>query len=201
MNMNKKIFDLYDEHNSEIENVPDNFLGPSEKKKELNGIRKVADELMLLASVSVDENYFSTILPRFREAQSKIRHEFSFKKLVLSSTLAFSTIVVMIISFQFVHLEEQPSENQQNEIIVNTVPTVAQDPYIASAEQFSDNIVSDNQVQQEIDKRLYQSLSSSTKTNDYILIKNDNDYDKVISQLDEDELDKVYAQLQKTKIL
>ncbi|MCK9210755.1 MAG: hypothetical protein M0P61_07985 [Ignavibacteriaceae bacterium] len=199
--MNKKLFNIYDEHFSEKENILEKFVDSTELQKELDELNKVSKEITSLSSISVDENYFTTLLPRFRENQAKKRYEFSFKKLVLSTSIAFSTIIVLFFSFQFVQSGHKSNATQQEEITVNNISTVAQDSYITSTDQLSDSIVNDKKVQQEIDKTIYQSLSASSNSNDFSLIKNDNEYDKVLSQLDDEELEKVYSQLQQTKIL
>lgn len=201
MNMNKKIFDIYDEHVFSKEPVPETFANSIEVQKELDQLYTVSKEIKSLSSVSVDENYFTTILPRFRENQVKKRYEFSFIKLVFSTSIAFTTIIVLFFSFQFVQSGHQSNATQQKEMTANNISSVSQDSYIAYADQFSDSIVNDNNVQQEIDKTINQSISASSINNNYILIKNDNDYDKVLSQLNDEELENVYAQLQETKIL
>lgn len=199
--MNKKIFDIYDEHVSSKEPVPETFAGSVAMQKELDELHKLAKEIKSLSSVSVDENYFTTLLPRFWENQVKKRYEFSFKKIVFSTSIAVSTIIVLFFSFQFVQSGHQSNVTQQKEMTANTIFSVSQDSYIAYADQFSDSIVNDNNVQQEIDKTINQYISASSINNNYILIKNDNDYDKVLSQLNDEELENVYAQLQETKIL
>lgn len=201
MNMNKKIFNIYDEHVSSKKSFPETFAGSAEMQKELDALHKAAKEIKSLSSVSIDENYFTTLLPRFRESQRKKRYEFSFKKIVFSTSIAFSTIIILFFSFQLVQSNYKSNSTQQREMTANTVSSISQDSYIAYADQFSDSIVNDNKVQQEIDRTIYQSLSTSSNSNDFSLIKNDNEYDKVLSQLDNEELEKVYSQLQQTKIL
>ncbi|PIP76999.1 MAG: hypothetical protein COW85_11180 [Ignavibacteria bacterium CG22_combo_CG10-13_8_21_14_all_37_15] len=199
--MDKKIFDIYDEHFPGEENVPDKFAGPVEDQEKLDDLRKSADVLKSLSSVSIDEKYFTNILPRFRENLEKKQRSFFYKKLIYSSSIAFSTLLLLVFSFQFVNTNFQSKVTQQNETMETVLPTASQDIYIASADQFSDSIVNDSAVKQEIDKTLNQSLSAASNSNDYILIKNTMDYNNVLSQLDDDELEKVYAQLQQTKIL
>ncbi len=201
MNMNKKIFEIYDESFPEKGNLPEKIADSIEFQKELDELGEVSKKLKSLSSVSVDENYFTNILPRFRENQGKNRYEFSLKKLVFSTSIAISTIIVLFFSFQFVQSNRQSPVTQQQEITATNISSVSDDSYIVAADQFSDSIVNDNKVQQEIDRTIYQSISTASSGNDFSLIKSDNDYDKVLSQLDDDELEKVYSLLQQTKIL
>jgi hypothetical protein len=199
--MNKKIFEIYDESFPEKGNLPEKIADSIEFQKELDELGEVSKKLKSLSSVSVDENYFTNILPRFRENQGKNRYEFSLKKLVFSTSIAISTIIVLFFSFQFVQSNRQSPVTQQQEITATNISSVSDDSYIVAADQFSDSIVNDNKVQQEIDRTIYQSISTASSGNDFSLIKSDNDYDKVLSQLDDDELEKVYSLLQQTKIL
>ena len=80
--MDKKIFDIYDEHFPGEENVPDKFAGPVEDQEKLDDLRKSADVLKSLSSVSIDEKYFTNILPRFRENLEKKQRSFFYKKLM-----------------------------------------------------------------------------------------------------------------------
>ncbi|MFA5803490.1 MAG: hypothetical protein WC879_02500 [Melioribacteraceae bacterium] len=199
--MNKKIFEIYDESFPEKGNLPEKIADLIALQKELDELVEVSKKLKSLSSVSVDENYFTNVLPRFRENQGKNRYEFSLKKLVFSTSIAISAIIVLFFSFQFVQSNRQSPVTQQHEITATNISSVSDDSYIVSADQFSDSIVNDNKVQQEIDRTIYQSISTASSGTDFSLIKSDNDYDKVLSQLDDDELEKVYSLLQQTKIL
>lgn len=192
---------MYDELFPGKENLLDKGQNTDEIRNELKELNKVSRELKSLTSVTIDENYFTTLLPRFRELQQKKKYQFSLRKLVFSSSLAFSTVIVLLFTFQFVQTGNSKIEVSPNQVTVNSTATVPEDSYIASADQFSDSIVNDRGVQREIDKSIYQSLAVQTEDNNFVLIKSDNDYDKVLSQLDENELETVYAQLQQTKIL
>ncbi|MFA6979426.1 MAG: hypothetical protein WC209_08895 [Ignavibacteriaceae bacterium] len=196
--MDKKTFERFDEtfplKGIEVEKYGE----ASEIPGELNQLNNISKELSSLNSVEVDQNYFATILPRFYENQNKLKYSFSFRKLAYSASLAFTTIIMMFISFQNI---PKPEILVQNNGTQTQISSYAEDSYIASADQFSDSVVDDTNFQTEIDNTITQSISSNGSGSNYNLIKNDTDYDKVLTQLNDEELENIYSQLQDVKIL
>lgn len=196
--MDKKTFERFDEtfplKGIEVEN----FSEASEIPGELNQLNNISKELSLLNSVDVDQNYFATILPKFYERQEKRRYQFSFGKLAYSASLAFTTIIIVFISFRNIPKTEIVVQNNGTQ---TQISSYAEDSYIASADQFSDSVVDDTNLQTEIDNSITQSISANGSGSSYNLIKNDTDYDKVLTQLNDEELENIYSQLQDVKIL
>lgn len=196
--MDKKTFERFDEtfplKGIEVEE----FIEASEIPGEINQLKKISKELSLLNSVDVDQNYFSTILPKFYERQAQRRYQFSFRKLVYSTSLAVTTTVIVFISFWNIPKPEIIVQNNGN---LTKFSTYSEDSYIASADQFSDAFVDDTNLQTEIDNSITQSISANGSGSNYNLIKNDTDYDKVLTQLNDEELENIYSQLQDVKIL
>ena len=196
--MNKKIFEIYDERFAKDDSHPNDFEKDSQQLEELKELEKIANKLKFLSSVSVDENYYGSILPKFRKRQREHRYSFTFKKLAYTSSLAFSMLIMLVYSFTYI---SQPRSIQLIGLTTTQLSPLSENSYIASADQFSDTSVNDEDVQLEIDKAITQSISNSTANTNYVMIKSDNDYDKVLSQLNDEDLNNVYDQLQNTKIL
>jgi len=196
--MDKKVFDLYDEQFLSKKNSDNKLIVSDDELKQFNELKHASERLNKLSSVTINEQYFSTIIPRLREKQTKQRFQFSFKKLVYTSAVAFSTVIVMFYSFAYV--QQAGSAQQENYSAANISP-YTEDSYVVSSDQFSDSIVNDKNIEQEIDKTLALSLSWANTEASSALIKNENDYENVISLLDAETLEQVYAELQNTKIL
>ncbi len=196
--MDKQTFERFDKtfplQGIEVENRGED----SKNSGELNQLNKISKELSLLNSVDVDQNYLSTILPKFYEKQERRRYQFSFGKLVYSATLAVTTIVIVFVSFRNIPKTEMVFQNNGTQ---TQISSYSEDSYIASADQFSDTVVDDTNLQTEIDNSITQSISANGSGSSYNLIKNDTDYDKVLTQLNDEELENIYSQLQDVKIL
>ena len=195
--MDKKIFDIYDQSLNSRKTLPTD-VGDAEIQEELKKLQKLSNELSQLSSIEADQNYFATILPRFFENQNKLKYSFSYRKLAYSASLAFTTIIMMFISFQNI---PKPEILVQNNGTQTQISSYTEDSYIASADQFSDSVVDDTNLQTEIDNTITQSISANGSGSNYNLIKNDTDYDKVLTQLNDEELENIYSQLQEVKIL
>jgi len=196
--MDKKIFDIYVDRFAKNDNHQNELEKDSRQLEELKEFEKTANNLKFLSSVSVDENYFASILPKFRERQREDRYSFTFKKLAYTSSIAFSMIIMLVYSFTYI---SKPRSPQLFGLTTTQLSSLSENSFIASADQFSDTSVNDEDVQLEIDKAITQSISNSTVNTNYVMIKSDNDYEKVLSQLNDEDLDIVYDQLQNTKIL
>lgn len=198
--MDKKTFETFDKNfplkGFEVENQGE----ASEITEALNLLSDTSKELSSLNSVDVDQNYFTTILPKFYERQEKRRYQFSFGKLVYSASIAFTTSILLFISFNYVQTLPKTETLTQNNTATQ-LPSYTEDSYIASADQFSDSVVEDSNLQTEINNTIFQSISNNGSGSNYNLIKNDTDYDKVLTQLNDEELENIYSQLQDIKIL
>jgi len=196
--MDKKVFDLYDEQFLSKENSDKKLIVSDDGLKQFNELKHASERLNELSSVTINEQYFSTIIPRLREKQTKQRFQFSFKKLVYTSAVALSTVIVMFYSFAYV---QQAGSAQPEKYSAANISSYSEDSYVVSSDQFSESLVNDKNIEQEIDKTLALSLSGANTEASPALIKNENDYENVISQLDAETLEQVYAELQNTKIL
>lgn len=198
--MDKKTFETFDKtfplKRLEIENHD----AASEITGELNQLSIISKELSSLSSVEINQNYFTTILPKFYERQEKRRYQFSLGKLVYSASLAFATLILVIISVNQVQNLPKPEILAPNNAATQ-ISSYSEDSYIASADQFSDSVVDDTNLQTEIDNSITQSILANGSGSNYTLIKNDTDYEKVLTQLNDEELENIYTQLQDIKIL
>ena len=200
--MDKKLFDLYDQRDAVNEMSNGGKELPLEEKEKLNDFQQVSNHLKFLSEVSVDEKYFVSILPKFRERQNKKKNSFSFRKLVFSSSFAYATVIILIVLFRSTKVNVETFTNPAIAPAAKSYSISSQNSYIAPSDEYSDEIVNDEAIQSTLDKTLYASLKGSNGNGtDYSIIKNDADYDKVFSQLDDKEFETLYAQLEQTKIL
>lgn len=200
--MDKKLFDLYDQHNIANENSISGTGLSSEEKEKLDNFKKVSTELNYLSEVTVDEKYFVSVLPKFRERQNKKQGLFSFRKLVFSSSFAYAAVIILIVLFRTSQVNVETFTNSAISPADKSYSVISHDSYIAPSDEYSNEIVDDTTIQSTLDKTIYASLAGSNGNGaDYTIIKSDTDYDKVLSQLDDAEFEKLYAQLQQTKIL
>jgi|GEM_PF-1596878 len=197
--MDKKLFDLYDRQN-DASMQPGGVLSIEEKEK-LNEWEKTSHQLKKLSEVDSDEKYFTSVLPKFREAQKRKASTFSLGKVVVSSSFAYAAVITLVVLFRStqIGIEYAPNTDTGNE---KSLAVVTQDSYIAPSDEYSDKISGDEKIEVAFDKTIYTTLAGANgNRTDYSIIKSDADYDEVLSRLDDKELEKLYAQLEQTKIL
>jgi len=200
--MDKKLFDLYDRHNVANENSIGETELSSKEKEQLIHFKEVSREMKNLSHVTVDEKYLVTVLPKFRERQNKRKGLFSFRKLVFSSSFAYATVILLIVLFRTSQVNVETFTYPVLTSADRSYSVNSHDSYIAPSDEYSNEIVDDTTIQSTLDKTIYDTLAGSNGNGrDYSIIKSDTDYDKVLSQLDDAEFEKLYSQLQQTKIL
>jgi len=195
--MDKKIFDFFDS-----EGKKNGFGGSESEQTHLRELESVSESLKQLSHYKVDEKYFATILPKFREHQAGKTQHFLLPKVAMSSSFAVVIVLMLMLGWQKMNIDYTNQLQINTDISSANVGILRQESYIAPADEYSDSILNNDKIQTSLDKTIYSTLAVGTISNsDYGMLKSDTDVDQVLSKLDDSELETLYAQLEQTKIL
>ena len=175
----------------EINNSP-------ELKKEIDSLRNVLNQFKKLKNVNADENYFTNILPRFRESTYKQ------KQLRIKPSFAVGSILIVLITiivFFITTNKEDAIEDEQitlqqldNEELKTYLNNYSQD---LTTSQLTENIPED--YDSLFSSMMADELSLNGYSGDYLVDVTSNEFDNILDELSEEEIDNIYNNLIKER--
>lgn len=178
----------------EIINFEKEITNSPELKREIDLFKDALNQFGKLKNVNVDENYFTNILPRFRESISKQ------KRLKIKPSFALGSVVVLIIlaaayiiiTRQSVIENEQITlqqlDNEELKIYLNN------NPEDLASSQLTENIPEDYDTL--FNLMVAEELSLNGYTGEYLVDVTSNEfYYNILDEFSEEELEGIYNSL------
>lgn len=194
--MNEKIIRYFEGqmNRSELQDFEQQVNSSPSLKKEIEGCRKFLEELSSTKDLSVDENYFINILPRFRVKLESGKRKKYYPRLAFASAL----LTVIIIFYLMPDGKIVNSSNTANDLSTSEITD-----YLTtnSSQALLTNLPPDVETKYDslLDNMIYNELNSDREDFSTASLYDKLDYNTIIQSIDRNEAAMVYEKLKNKK--
>ncbi len=165
-------------------------------KEELEKYRKFIGGIKELKTSSLDESYFTEMIPRFRGRAEEKRKLRFIPKLALGTTVI--SVALIIFLFTFVHKESKVIQSPVANIANNITNSQGLQSYNYYSYQLDPNEFSQQEISNidsTLNKMISQEIDLSPQSMNYISADNNTDLKNMLQGINEKEANEIYKQI------